>query len=108
MLGYKVKSPKLIKGHFTMENSVLEMAEYSLIMKLLYKYIVRVLVKGFGGEADYQNPSFLMFLNMTTDCSLSGLKTNNRMQNYILEGLLAMANGQFFRGIKLLAKKNNK
>jgi len=107
MLGYKVKSPKLIKGHFTMENSVLEMAEHSFIMKLLYKYIQRVLVKGFGGKADYQNPSFLMFLNMTTDCSLSGLKNNNRMQNYILEGLLAMANGQFFRGIKLLAKKYN-
>lgn len=105
ILGYQVFPTKLIKGQFTMENTVLEMKEYSFLMKLVNKYIVRVVAKEYGGTVDFHNPVFLMYLNMAVDSSLSGLKINNRMKNYVLEGLLAMANGHYFKGLKYLLKK---
>ena len=42
---------------------------------------------------------------MSADCSLSGMKINAGMNNYLVEGLLEIANGHFFRGIGTMMKR---
>ena len=97
------KTPK--KGEFTMENTVIEMKEDSVIMKILYKVIEKVVAKGFGGKPDYENPSFKMMFYSAADCSLTGIKVNTGMNNYLLEGLLEIANGRLLKGLKMILKR---
>ena len=99
LLGRKILSKPLKKGEFTMENTIMEMKDYSLIMKMMYKIVERIVAKGFGGKPDYSNSSFKMMLSCAVDCSLYGMKNNVAMKNHVFEGLLLMANGHFFRGI---------
>lgn len=105
LLGRKIyfKLPK--KGKFTMENSILEMKDESFIMKLMYKIVEFVVAKGVGGKADDTDSSFKMMFYMAVDCSLNGMKNNISMDNHLLEGLLMMANGHFFQGIREILKK---
>lgn len=105
MLGRKILEKPLKKGEFTMENTVMEMKDYSLIMKLMYKIVEIVVAGGFGGKPDYTNSSFKMMFYSAVDCSLNGMKNNVAMQNHIFEGLLLMANGHFFQGIREMLKK---
>ena len=83
-----------------MENSVMEMKDYSLIMKILYKALELVTAKRFGGKVDYDNPEFRMMMCSAADASLTGMKINGGMNNHVLEGMLLMANGHFFKGIR--------
>ena len=105
LLGRKIISKPLKKGEFTMENTIMEMKDYSLIMKLMYKIVEMVVARGFGGKADYSNPSFKMMLSCAADCSLYGMKNNVAMQNHVFEGLLLMANGYFFKGVVEMLRK---
>ncbi len=105
MLGHTVAEPKLIKGSFTMDNTVMEMRDYSLVMKMIYKSMEGTIAKGFGGKVDYSIPEFKMMMMSSADCSLSGMHINGGMKGHLMEGLLAMANGHFFRGLKLMIKK---
>ena len=100
LLGRKIKEIPLEKGKFTMENSVMEIKDYSLIMKVLYKALELVMAKRFGGKVDYDNPEFRMMMCSAADASLTGMKINGGMNNHVLEGMLLMANGHFFKGIR--------
>ena len=100
LLGRKIVGKSLKKGEFTMENTVMEMKDYSFIMKVMYKIVEMVVARGFGGKPDYTNSSFKMMFYSAVDCSLNGMKNNVAMQNHVFEGLLMMANGQFFKGIR--------
>lgn len=105
LLGRSIKEAPLIKGKFTMDNTVIEMKDYSLIMKIMHKAVESTVAKGFGGKKDYNNPEFRMMMNSAADASLSGMKISGGMKNYVLEGMLAMANGHFFKGLRLMCKK---
>ena len=105
LLGHTVEEPKLVKGSFTMDNTVMEMREYSLIMKIMYKAMEATVAKGFGGKADYSIPEFKMMMMSSADCSLSGMQINGGMKGHLMEGMLAMANGHFLRGLKLMMGK---
>ena len=105
VLGRKIISKPLKKGEFTMENTVMEMKDYSLIMKLMYKIVEIVVARGFGGKPDYTNSSFKMMFYSAVDCSLNGMKNNAAMQNHVFEGLLLMANGHFFQGVREMLRK---
>ena len=52
MMGRKYVPPVLKKGSFTMDNTVVEMKDYSLIMKIMFKAIERTIEKGYGGKKD--------------------------------------------------------
>ena len=52
----------LKKGYFTMNNSVEEMKDFSLVMKIMYKAVEKSIAKGFGGKADWENPEFRMMM----------------------------------------------
>ena len=105
LLGRKIVEKPLKKGEFTMENTVLEMKDYSLIMKVMYKAVEIVVARGFGGKPDYNNSSFKMMFYSAVDCSLNGMKNNVAMKNHVFEGLLMMANGHFFKGVREMFRK---
>lgn len=94
----------LKKGSFTMDNTVMEMKDYSFVMKIMYKSVEMVIAKGFGGKADYNNPDFKMMMHAAADGSLTSMKINGNMDNYVLEGMLEMANGHFLKGILTMMK----
>lgn len=105
LAGHAVMERPLRKGEFTMDNTVMEMKDYSLIMKIMYKAVEAAVARGFDGKKDYSNPTFRMMMNSAADASLSGMKISGGMKNYVLEGMLEMANGHFFRGIATMCKR---
>ena len=88
-----------------MNNSVAELKDHSLIMKIMYKAVEKTIAKGFGGKADYSDPNFRMMMNAAAGSSLNAMKISGGMNNYVLEGMLEMANGHFFKGILLMIKQ---
>ena len=105
LLGRKIEEKSLKKGEFTMENTVMEMKEFSLIMKIMFKIIERLMARGFDGKVDYNNPSYKMMVAMASDCSMTGMKNNAQMDHHLLEGLVMMANGHFLQGIREMFRK---
>ena len=105
ILGREIVEKPLKKGEFTMENSVLEMKDDSLIMKLMYKIVKMVVSSGFKGKNLEEDSTFKMMFSSAVDCSLNGMKNNVQMDNHLLEGLLMMANGKYVKGIKEMFRK---
>ena len=99
MLGRTYTPPVLKKGSFTTENTVEEMKDYSLIMKIMFKAVEATIAKGFGGKKDYENPEFRMLINSSAGSPLRSMQISGGMKGGVLPGMLEMANGHFFRGL---------
>lgn len=95
----KYTPPVLKKGSFTMENTVEEMKDYSLIMKIMYKATEHVIAKGNGGKIDYENPNFRMQMASSAGAPIRSMMISGGMKGGVLPGMLEMANGHFFRGL---------
>ena len=108
LYGKKIETIVRKKGEYIMENTVLEMSEDSFVMRILYRVVEAVVAKDCGGKKDYNDPAFRMQVTSAVDASLNGMKINAGMNNYVLEGLLMMANGHFFRGIAMMCKKTKR
>ena len=100
MLGRKYTSPVLKKGSFTMDNTVMEMKDYSLIMKIMFKAVEATIAKGYGGKRDYDNPNFRMQMASSAGAPIRSMMISGGMKGGVLPGMLEMANGHFFRGIR--------
>lgn len=100
MLGRKYIPSVLKKGRFTMDNTVMEMKDFSLVMKIMFKATETVVAKGFGGKKDYENPDFRMMMEASAGGPLRSMKISGGIKGGLLEGLLEMANGHYLRGIK--------
>lgn len=105
LIGRKMTKETVKKGQYTMQNTVMEMKDDSFVMKMVFKIIENMMAKKFGGKKDYRNPSFKLMVIMAADCSLSGMKINSGMRNYLVEGFLEIANGHFFKGIGKIMKR---
>lgn len=105
LAGHSVIEKPLKKGEFTMNNTVMEMKDYSLVMKIMFKAMEYTIAKGLDGKKSYSDPTFRMMMNSAADASLSSIKINGGMKNYVLEGMLEMANGRFFKGICTMCKR---
>ena len=104
MSGITYTPEKLIKGQFTMDHSVEEMKDFSLIMKIMYKAVEKTVAKGFGGKTDYENPDFRMMMASSAGSPLRSMQISGGMKGGIMSGLLEMANGHYFRGIGRMIK----
>ena len=104
MLGHSYTPPVLKKGSFTMDNTVMEMKDYSLMMKIMFKAVESTVAKGFGGKKDYENPDFRMMMNASAGAPLRSMQISGGMKGGVLPGMLEMANGHFFRGIWKMIK----
>ncbi len=100
MLGRTYTPPVLKKGSFTMDNTVMEMKDHSLVMKIMFKAVEATIAKGFGGKRDYENPEFRMLINSSAGSPLRSMMISGGMKGGVLPGMLEMANGHFFRGIR--------
>ena len=99
MMGCPYVAPVLKKGSFTMDNTVMEMKDYSLVMKIMFKATEMVIAKGCGGKTDYENPEFRMMINASAGGPLRGMQISGGVKGGVFPGLLEMANGHFFKGI---------
>ena len=104
MLGHSYTPPVLKKGSFTMDNTVMEMKDYSLIMKIMFKAVEATIAKGYGGKRDYENPNFRMQLASSAGAPIRSMMISGGMKGGVLPGMLEMANGHFFRGIWKMIK----
>ncbi len=100
MLGRKYKEKIPVKGEFTMDNSVMEMKEHSLIMKIMFWAVESTVAKSFDGKKDYDNPEFKMMILSSAGGPLRSMQISGGMKGGLMQGLLEMANGHYFRGIK--------
>lgn len=99
MLGRRIEPVIPQKGHFTMDNTVEEMKDYSLIMRIMYKAVEATVAKGFGGKKDYENPEFRMMMASSAGSPLRNMQICGGMKDGLMQGLLEMANGHFLRGV---------
>ena len=99
MLGRTYTPPKPKKGSFTMDNTVMEMKDYSLVMKIMFKAVEATVAKGFSGKKDYENPEFRMLMNSSAGAPIRSMMISGGMKGGVLPGMLEMANGHFFRGL---------
>ena len=104
MLGHTYTPPVLKKGSFTMDNTVMEMKDYSLIMKIMFKSVEATIAKGYGGKKDYENPNFRMQMTSSAGAPIRSMMISGGMKGGVLPGMLEMANGHFFRGIRKMIK----
>ena len=92
------------KGEYTMDNTVEELRDHSLVMKMMYKVIERTIAKAFGGKKDYNNPEFRMMMVGSVGSPLRSLVISGAIKGGIVPGLLDMANGRFFKGVRTIIK----
>ena len=99
LIGRPYHEAKPQKGTFTMENTVMEMRDQSLVMRIMYHALESVIAKGFDDKKKYNDPNFRMMMAAAADCSLSSSQINGGMRDGIMQGMVEMANGHYLRGI---------
>ena len=99
LMGKSYTPPVVKKGSFTMDSTVMEMKEHSLLMKILYKATEMVIAKSNGGKVDYENPEFRMLMNASAGGPLRNMQISGGIKGGVMPGLLEIANGHFFKGI---------
>lgn len=104
MIGHRYTPKVPQKGSFTMDNTVIEMKDSSLVMKIMYKAVEATIAKGFGGKKDYENPEFRMLIASSAGSPLRSMQISGGMKGGVLPGMLEMANGHFIRGILKMIK----
>lgn len=102
--GKTYTAPVVKKGQFTMNNTVMEMKDYSFVMKIMVKVVERIVAEVNGCKVDYDNPDFRMMINTSLGAPLRSMQIAGGIKDGIMQGLLDMANGHFFRGIGKMIK----
>jgi beta-glucosidase len=107
MGGKMPRDPKLKKGSFDMNNTLLELRDYSFLAKFMCKTIENSIAKGMGIKPDYTNPEFRMAACSSVDCSLRGMVISScgKLPARLAECIVESANGHKIQGIKKLLKK---
>ena len=83
-----------------MDNTVMEMKDDSLIMKIMFKAVAATIERGFGGKKDYENPEFRMLMNSSAGSPLRSMMISGGMKGGVMPGMLEMANGHFLWGLR--------
>lgn len=100
VLGYAYEPIRHHKGQFTMEDTVEEMQEEALIMKIMYKATEMVVKKGMGGKITEENEAeFRMMMSSSAGSPLRSMMISGGIKGGVMPGMLDMANGHFFRGL---------
>lgn len=104
LVGYKYEPKKHEKGKFTLEDSVMEMKDYSLIMKIMYKVVEKKIAKSNGGKVDYDNPEFKMMMACSAGGPMRSMMISGGIKGGLFYGLVDMANGHYLKGIIRMIK----
>lgn len=95
---YVPYTPK--KGKFTMNDTVMDMKEHSLVMRMMYWGVKKTISKG----AKPGTPEFRMLMESSAGSPLRSMQISGGMKAGLFKGLLAMANGRFFSGLRILLR----
>lgn len=88
----RIYRPSLAKkGNFTMDTTIEEMKDHSLVMRIMYEAIVMIMARGGKGKND---PQVSMLINATVKGPLRNLWISSGLRGRLFEGLLDIANGQ--------------
>ena len=93
------------KGTFTLDDSPMEMKDYSLLVKLQYLITLNIIAKPYGGKKDMDDPGFRMMVMCSLDCPMRSTVINagGSLSDNAASAFVEFANGRFFKGIgKLL------
>ncbi|MGN1163911.1 MAG: glycoside hydrolase family 3 C-terminal domain-containing protein [Candidatus Ornithospirochaeta sp.] len=110
MMGQHIEIvPEPQKGHFTMDNSCLEMKDSSFIMKIQYMVTANIIRRQCGTK-DPSDPQYRMMLTTSTDSPLRAavINSSGQMGYNLAKGLLEMANGHYLRGLKCICSSTKK
>ena len=100
ILGYSYVEQRHHKGEFTLEDTVEEMKEESLIMKIMYKATEMVVKKGMGGRITEDNEAdFHMMMASSAGSPIRSMMISGGIKGGVMPGMVDMANGHFFRGL---------
>ncbi|MBQ6654456.1 MAG: glycoside hydrolase family 3 protein [Erysipelotrichaceae bacterium] len=102
--GISYQERKPVRGQFTMDESVMDMKDHSLVMKIMYRFIEAAVARRYGGKKDYENPEFRMSINSSTGAPLRSVEIFGQIKSGVMEGLLEMANGHFLKGIATMIR----
>lgn len=101
MLGRKYVPYTVQKGRFTMNDTIAEMKEYSLVMSALYRYVKKVVSKG----AKPGTPEYRMIIESSVGSPIRSIQISGGIKGNIFKSLLALANGKYIEGLITLLKK---
>lgn len=102
MLGRKYQPHVPQKGQFTMNDALADMKDHSLVMRVMYWNVRRKITRGLQpGTAVYR-----MLAESSVTNPLRSMQIFSGLRPSFFHGLLAMANGRFFHGLKLLLKRD--
>ena len=95
------------KGEYTMDSTCLEMKDKSVVMKLQHALTRSLTSKVTGVKKDENNAAYKMMVTSAVDCPMRALVIHGagRLKESFVRGLLDMANGHFFKGIKRMTRK---
>ncbi len=87
--------PEPRRGQFTLDNSCMEMRNFSRIMALQYWLTEGIISLGFHGRRDHSDPAFRMMVTCAADCPLRSMVISSRglLREWMVRLLLALANG---------------
>lgn len=103
ILGYTYVEQRHHKGEFTLEDTVEEMKDEALIMKIMYKSTEAVIKKGMGGKITEDNEAdFHMMMASSAGSPIRSMMISGGIKGGVLPGMVEMANGHFFRGIGMM------
>jgi len=88
--------PVIEPGQFTMEMSLMEMKDKSPVMMQAFQATEQQIAQGFGGKADYDDPTFKMLVMSGADSPLRAavISSGGAFPAEAAEGMLRMANAQ--------------
>ncbi len=100
MLGYSYEQIRHHKGQFTMEDTVEDMKDEALIMKIMYKATEMVVKKGMGGKITEENEAeYRMMMSSSAGSPIRSMMISGGIKGGVMPGMVDMANGHFFRGL---------
>ncbi len=95
----------LKKGRLTMEHTLAELKDHSLVMRIVYMATIATVKKGLPKGTPKDAPEFRMMAAASTETPLACLISSAGMPPQLFEGLLHMANGHLVKGIAHMMKK---
>lgn len=101
MLGRKYVPYTPEKGKFTKNDTLMELKDHSLVMRVMYWNVKKRISK----QAKPGTPEYRMHLESSVGAPLRNMQISGGAQESFIKGLLAVANGRFLYGLRLLLKR---
>ena len=101
MLGRKYVPYTPQKGKFTKNDTIADMKDHSLVMRFLYWRVKKDISK----KAKPGTPEYRMIMESSVGGPLRNMQISGGMKDSVAKDLLAAANGNFIRGLKILLKR---